>query len=559
MDKNVLKRIKKIRKPFTQELVDGWCKTDLEDVDVYYDKCLRYILKSLEEKGFFFDGIERVCPLEFFEKITKGNEKTSKKFEATQTSFFGVKFKSHYIHPITGVRTNLKEPYTFLPFTNKYGDVFVRNSIYSLQMVLSERGPSVDGNTDKTVFIRVLVNKSKISSESFDFYKVRKVSHNNISQLPLNVRLPASRFYTSRNDRKVSENATPYPLLAWYVFAKYGFKEAMKRYACCDYRIDTKDVLVEECPESEGWEIVGNGNDIYSKCIHKDVYSDIDLAIAIKTNSDTELTSLPYQYAASFLFASAVMGGMFDATRIDTPRYWRLLIGYCSINLPGNTDEEVYLRQMDEHVSSVEEYADPFTISRWNKSNIEIKDTYDLFNHLISHYTEIIVTYEPANMLHKELACKEFLLENLIRSANDFKFKLRNKPSITPSAIEKELATHFNLFGIDASIRNNNAVLEQTGTDNPFIDYGLGIIRQTKATVSRNSNSKKEDFDANHPSILIDASQLVVVSYQYSTNPHPAGDGMLLPRVCLKNGKYVALHDSDIEMYQEAVKRLSFG
>lgn len=558
MDKRVLAKIREMRGPFTRELVDGWHKTDLEDIDEYTEACFRSIFRSLEEKGFFFDGIERVCPVEFFNLITKSNGSGSKDFEISKNSFFGVRLKPYYVDPVTKVRTDLKQPLIFLPFTNEHGDIYVRNSLYSLQYVLSERGPSVDGVRNKTIFIRVLGYKFKVTMELHKFYKLH-VSMGNVSRFPMSVKLPANRFYNSRNDRKIKEKTTPIPLLSWYVFAKYGFDYAMKNFAQCEYRIGHEEDLIANCKESDGWEIYLNGNAIHPKCMNVGGSLEIEPGIAIRYKNPGEINSLAFQYAAGLLFMLGVFSGIYSLEEIDDPEYWRLLIGYCSIRLGDNTPAETYLRQMAEHIVSVEEYADEFTMDRYNKSDIPVNDTYELFNYLIINYSNIIRTYNPADLLHKELASKEFLLENLIHAANDFKFKIRNKSNITPKIINRELDCHFKLFGIDRSIRENNTILEQTGTDNPFIDYGLGIIRQTKSTVSRRAGSKKDEFDPNHPGSLIDASQPYVVSYQFASKPDPDANGMLTPRVCLRNGKYTAVHEDERENYEATKRRLLTG
>lgn len=550
-------KIRKLRRPFTKELVEGWHKKDLEDVDKYTEKCFKYILRSLSDKGVYFDGIERVCPIEFYNTVTRSNNSGNKDFEISRNSFFGVRLKFYHIDERTSKRTDLKQPLIYLPFTNKHGDIYNRNSLYSLQYVLSERGPSVDGVRNKTIFIRVLGYKFKVTVELFKFYKV-DTNGEAATRYPLGLKLPANRFYNSRKDRKIIERITPIPLLAWYVFANYGFTHAMKTFAECDFVIDYEEALIKSCPKNEGWEIYVNGGGIHPKCMSNRDSVAIEPGIAIRNrNRGYDVTPLGLQYAASLLFMFSVFSGEFDLGGIDNPEYWRLIIGYCSIRLGHKAPPETYLRQMVEHKISVEEYADDFTVDRYNKSNIPVKNTYELFNYLIINYSNIIRTYNPANLLHKEIACKEFLLENLIHAANDFKYTIRNKPNVTPKVIERELDSHFKLFGIDKSIRENNTILEQTGTDNPFIDYGLGIIRQTKSTVRNSTGSKKDEFDPNHPGSLIDASQGFVVSYQYATEPHPDGNAMFTTRVHIVHGKYIGLHEDDRELYEETVNRLA--
>ena len=559
MQKKLLEKIRKHRGPFTKELVEGWHKKDLDDVVPYLESCFRSIFNSLIEKGFHFEGLEEVCPKEFYELITKPNGSGIKNFEISKNSFFGVAMKSYYLDPNdrNAKPEPLKTPLMFLPFTNKHGDIFVRNSLYSLQYVLSERGPSVDGTNNKTIFIRVLGYKFKVMVELHRYYKVSFDKRTgSITRYPQAVKFPATRFFNSRNDRKIRDNKTPLPLLAWYTFGKYGFDYAMREFAECEYRIGFEDELVRDCPASEGWEIFVNGAEVHPKHIGPVDLSIKEPGIAIKQREQHEVGTLAFQYAGALLYMFGVFTSRLDLSRLNDTEYWRLLIGHCSIKLPMGSPDEAYLRQIPEHFVSVEGYADAHTLDRYNKTGIPVKNFYELLNYLIVNYSNIIRTYNPADLLHKEIASKEFLLENIIHSANEFKFRIRNKSNITAKIINRELDLHFKLFGIDRSIRENNTILEQTGTDNPFIDYGLGIIRQTKSTISRGPGGKKDEFDPNHPGSQIDASQPFVVSYQYATGPSPEGNGLMQPRVYLVSGKYTGIREEDRELYERTKRRL---
>lgn len=560
MDPQVLKLLRQQRGGFTPELVDGWHKKDMDRIIDHLQEAFSSMFRSLQEKGYIFDGIEEVDPIEFYNQITRVSGNGTKDFEIAKNSFFGVRILNHFKHPVTGVEEELKSPLMFLPYTNKHGDIKVRNGLYSLQYVLSERGPSVDGGRDKTIFIRVLGYKFKVTKEIHTFNRVYR-NMSNINTSAINMTLPANRFMSSKNDRKITSKKVPIPLLAWYVFGKFGFSKCMNDFAECDYMIDTLDTLLDICPEKDGWQVLSNTGAIHPKAFDRPKGTPLlaEPALAIRSrNKGGEISNLALQYAGGLLFMFGVFSHELDVRRIDDIDYWRLIIGRCSIRLPQRTDPSVYLRQMNEHFTSIEEMADNITVEKYNKFNIDISSTYDLFNYLMRQYSSLIKLYNPADMLHKELASMEFLVDFLIHQANDFRFMIRNKSNITPKIINRELDTHFRLFNIDKSVRENNSILEATGTDNPLIDYGLGIILQTKSTVNRGPGRKKEDFDPNHPGSVIDASQPFVVSYQYASKPNPDGRGMLMPRVNLVHGKYTALHPEDRPLYEATKSRLKF-
>lgn len=561
MDPQLLKRI---RVPFTEELVQGWHMKDLNERGrSHLESTYRNILKPLEAKGYIFDGLELVSPIEFYDAITKGGAGTgsgTKEFEIAKNTFIGVRLKNHFRDPETGKEEELKCPLFFIPYTNRHGDLYTRNSLYGMQFVLAERGPSVDGGKDKSIFIRVTGYKFKVTRELHTFNRVTKVGMNTITS-SMNMTLPANRFYAAKKDRSLqNRKKVPLPLLAWYLFGKHGFSQCMKEFAECEYQLDTLDTLLDRCSAKDGWEIFSNTGGMHPKVLPRPRGVDSspeEPAIAIRSlNNSGTISNLGLQYVGGLLFMFGVFTWELRVDLIDDPNYWRLMIGKCSINLPQTADDESYLRHMHEHFASVEEYCDEHTINKYNRDDIKVTNTYEFLNHLMLNYSNLIKLYDPADMLHKELSSMEFLMDTMIEVANNFKFKIRNKVNIGPRYINRELDAHFRLFKIDESIRGNNVCLEQTGTDNPFIDYGLGVLLQTRATVGKGPGRKKEEFDPNHPGSVIHESQPFVCSYQYASKPSPDGRGSLQPRVRLVDGRFTALHEKDRELYEETKHRL---
>ncbi|QDB70286.1 hypothetical protein CF8_0118 [Aeromonas phage CF8] len=561
MDPQLLKLVAKQQGGFTKELVEGFHMKDLQRAIPYLENSFKNMFRSLEEKGYIFEGIERVDPLEFYNAITKPAQGTgtgTKEFEIARNSFYGIRIKHHFKDPQTGLVHELKQPLMFLAYTNRHGDIYVRGSLYGMQYVLSERGPSVDGGKEKTIFVRVTGYKFKVTKELHTMNKVWQAGENTITNT-INLSLPANRFYSPKGDRQIRNNKVPIPLLAWYLFGKYGFSRAMKEFGECEYKLDTLDTLLDICKEKDGWEIYANTSGIHPKAFERPrgLPPQEEPAIAIRSlKKDGRINNLALQYVGGLMFMFGVFSHELDIGQIDNIDYWRLIIGRCSIKLPQKSGVDVYLRQMNEHFASVEEYADDLTIDKYNKFDIEVKDTYDLLNYLMVNYSNLIKLYDPADMLHKELASMEFMMDSIIKMANDFKFRIRNKTLISPKTINREIDAHFRLFNIDRSVRDNNVVLEPTGTDNPFIDYGLGIVLQTRSAISKGPGGKKDEFDPNHPGSMIHPSQPFVCSYQYSSKPAPDGRGMLMPRVHLIQGRYTALHPEDRQLYKDTQRRL---
>ena len=333
MDPQLLKKVTAKQGPFTKALTDGFHMKDLERAVPYLSGCFRNMLKSLEEKGYYFDRIELVDPIEFYNGITRpGQGSTSsgtKEFEIARNSFFGVRIIHHFKDPVTGIEHELKCPYQFLPYTNKHGDIYVRNSLYGMQYVLSERGPSVDvSGKETTIFVRVTGYKFKVTKELHTFNRVYKVGKG-IQTNAMNMTLPANRFYSSRNDRQIKNKRVPIPLLAWYLFGKYGFSQSMKEFGECEYKIDTLDTLLDICKEKDGWEIYSNTGAVHYKAFERPKGCPVieDPAIAIRSlNRTGEISNLALQYTGGLLFMFAVFNH-----ELDTPELMILTTGDSSL------------------------------------------------------------------------------------------------------------------------------------------------------------------------------------------------------------------------------------
>lgn len=559
MDPKILAAIQESMPRFNTDVTDSFHKKEFDEAVRVYERNLRMTLKTLEPKGVKFHGLRSVRPDEMFKFVSE--DTTNKTFEINKESLYPVKLIISYTDN-HGTEHFFDKVYVMLAYADKYGDVYIRDSLYSLQIVLADRSLSVITQSYKEkdttiikdmIFVKILGYKFKIDAENLTLRKLFPMDEGYHSvNVPLN--LPANRFYTPKETWRIKSKNVPQPLLAWYVFAQYGVTEAISRFTECEFAIGNTDAIVEQYHSKDRWEIFTNSGVKNDKQLNKNfLYCDYAIAIRSKNPKRKEIPNVALQYAAAIIFLYDTAGSIFDMDLLDNQRYWRLVVGLFSMSNHGGEDN--ILKQMGEHFTSIYEYLDEYSIKKFSENGIVVKDMYDLLNYIVENRTEIIKTSDRANMFHKELASLEYTMDRLIVKANRFKHEIKNTTDLNKSKVGQAITRWFGLRDIEGAARESNLIQEATPTDCPLADYGLGVITQAKACTP--PGTKRPEFNVSDQASKIHASLPFVVSYERITKPDPDGRGFLNPMVHLNQSGCVILAPHLRDLYERTNQRLT--
>ena len=535
---------------FNETITEGFHQKEFEQGLHYYDNALRQIFKNIEKRGVYFKGASRVSPREYIDYL---RESSNKLFDIHQETLYPVKLEFEY-RDKSNTLIKMKPAYTMLPYTNVYGDLFLRGVHYSLQFVLAERGLPV--TKENALFVKVLGFKFKIGVENFSYDQV-SVETGNFKAQTTDINLAANRFYSPTESRKITDSKTPTPLLAWYIFANMGFSKAMENYGECEFEIAPIDVLTSECKSRDRWEIYtrSSSSEPNAKRLGAFIPHDLGIAVRNKNPKRAELSAMGLQYACALLFIIDCLPSYFDIDRLDDPDYWKLIIGRCSVKA-GDLDEYI-MRLMYEHFDSIKEYCDEDSIKKFASQSIVVSNMFELFNYIIANRSEIVQTTDRATMFFKELASLEFTLDKLITAANNFKHDIKNNSELSQKKVARFLTNRFHIKEIDHA-RTTNLIQEATPTDNPFVDYVLGCMPQHRVYTSSTKAKKRGEFDTSDSAGFIHASLPFVNSFLRVTGPYPDGRGHLTPCLYLINEKTTGLNPEFKELYEQTDKRLRY-
>jgi len=532
---------------FNKSIVEGFHLREFEGGYRYLNYIYRLIFKDVEKKGVIFEGIGRMKPKEYI-AFLRGRQ--PKVYDTHKESYYPVTINFSWRDPKTGETKPFPPIVTMLLYCDRYGDVWIRDSQYSLQMVMAERGLSV--TKEKSIFFKVLSFKTKIGAEFFRFDKV----HTELSNLPrstIDLNLAANRFYSPSESRAITSKKTPFPLLSWYIFGNFGFSEAMRLYGECEYEIGPVEVLTKRCLPKDRWEIFTRSGSSNNKYLGDFIPLELGIALRNKNEKRKELSSMGVQYAAALLFVISCMPSYFEMDDIDDKNYWRLLIGRCSVK-PGDPNDYV-LRLMDEHFDSMNDLLEEDSIRKFASQSVYVKDMFELFNYIIANRSEIVQTTDRGSALNKELASMEFTFDGLSTLANQFKHFIKNNSELSYQKVKNFLTnSSIKLRSID-NARLANMILEPTPTDNPFSEYMLGVMAQHKVFTGKRKQASG-DFDVHDTANLTNASMAFVFSYQRVTKPDPDARGFLAPCVYTISGNLTGIREERLPLAGATETRL---
>jgi hypothetical protein len=503
---------------FNQTIVEGFHQKEFEGGFHYYNNALKMIFKSIEKRGVYYRDLVKVSPREYIDNLVNSSGKL---FDIHKETLYPVRLLFEYrnkageLIPMSTI--------VMLPYCDIYGDIFLRDTHYSLQLVLAERGLPV--TKENALFVKVLGFKFKIGVEHFKFDQVFTETGHVLSKT-VDINLAANRF-----------------------------SKAMDIYGECDYEIGPVDVLVAECQPKDRWEIFTRSSSPNSRHLGEFLPHDLGIAVRNKSSKRKELSSMGLQYACSLLFIIDCLSSYFDIDCIDNPDYWKLIIGRCSVK-SGDSNDYI-MRLMHEHFDSINEYLDEDSIKKFASQSIVVANMFDLFNYIIANRSEIVQTTDRASMFYKELASLEFTLDKLITAANKFKHEIKNNSELSQKKVARFLTNNFHIKEID-NARTTNLIQEATPTDNPYVDYMLGCMPQHRVYTNSTKAKKRGEFDTSDSAGFAHASLPFVCSYLRVTGPYPDGRGYLTPCVYLIGGKITGLDPQFKELYEKSEKRLRY-
>lgn len=413
-------------------------------------------------KSLQYVGIRRMTPRESYESMATGSgrrDTDSKSISAPNTMEVDITKSTFYKSVITfkdinsGELINLK---LAIPYLDRYGILLCNDIGYNIKPIFTDNVLSPHSNG---IFMKLYILKTNISSIPII------VNINGVKENVSVIHTDMNRKVTGDSSTNLNRSITP---IAFYVLAKYGILEAMKK------------VTNAECSIVDKINYHHDDNDgLY--------YTHADLRFGIVIKIKERLDVIDNLVASIFYILThgtqkqeeELMQYMFSKNVQDELVYWTIRFGrffYKGSLTVVKSTTEIY-----DHLEKVKNFLD--IVSRHDLATIGINvDNFtDLMLSILGKYNSIILRYKEINSnieQHKKLNVLYYVLNNVIIGVNSGFLEISKREknrqfNLSTKELEKILSDNITerlTFKMVKSTRKNLSIALSSGCTDNLLD-----------------------------------------------------------------------------------------
>lgn len=439
---------KRYTPPMNRRIMDGMATSSLKHIEVYLDSQIRSVCQGLPS-CLRYVGYERCTSQEEYEEITRLRS-NRRIFDLAQSSVYLVKYYFVFTdqlgkeHPITR--------FIYLPFVSRAGILSVSGSKYHIVPVLSDKvfTPGRD-----SVFVRLTQDRNNM----FRMYNTIILNGRRETRY-----VAWATIYRSPEARRISSNTKrSRTLLVHYLFGKYGFTGAFKRYAGTVpiYGYET-DITPEKYPPDE-WVICESTKLKSLACFDKH-YQPTKIRLAVKRSEwtlEVETLVFGFYYVVDHFperfeprrfhgdvvdndgVVSPASGGQSEddrkrilASYLDDRSLWMILIGI--IVFGPTRGENILYKDISEHFESLDAYLDTVSQEKLREKGLELENYYDLLAYLSVHFNTMVQegSETSQNVYGKNLEILSYVLYDILYGFTNMKFSLNKAANRRPLSLK---------------------------------------------------------------------------------------------------------------------------
>lgn len=537
MYKSLADKISAQMPDLNDKVMRGISTFQMEAAEAEVDKTLRAAAKYFPP-GLVYENCIRCTPTEEFNVVTKLRD-GKPYFEISRSDFYLVK----YIFSYNG--TELFPKYLYIPFPEEAGLFHIRGKRFSAHAVLIDPVFSVGMNT---VFMQA--TKARFNFE-------RSIQHYDVNGERETTYVVWSWMHFSakkRHNRKANTGRLVYSTLGHYMFAQYGFITAMKKYANIDVVVGYDEINKLTYP-ADKW-MVCTTRGIRPRSIHaREDYSPTPLRVAIPIE---QYNNQGRCLLAAFYYIADRYPEQLEVEHINDPMTWRAILGDI-LATPG-TGLALMIKEVDEHLQSLDEYLDFMFKDELTKLGIDADSIYDVFMYVL-----MLLTYKTASddhsissMYGKRFATLRYVLYDLTAGINNLMYDLKNtqkKKTLDESTINKIISENIRMAAI-TGIANPNKHPEirsvSTSNDNMYFGITSTMVPQDRAS----GGGKKGKINLDDPVNHLNASTVEVAGYNVIRKSDPSGNDVVNPCVDVSPSGYIIRDPSRVAIMDDLQKRL---
>lgn len=389
---------------------NGLAQQHLREAEHYVESILRAVSRGFPAPFEYVRSV-RCTPQQEYDEITRkrGSRRT---YDAARSDIYMMKY-------VFKNGPDVIERCLHLPFVGDAGEIYLGGSRWVISPVLADR---VISKSPDSVFIRLI--RARLTFERLVHHfmvDVEQAGHPRGRRETAQVCWSPiyNKSVDNKDDRPVVKAKTT---LIHYLLCKYGLEEAFIRTVGFAPVVGYPDTVNGETyPEAE-WVICGSTQLKPAKTFASKLYVPTEIRLAIPRE---RFNATVRNMVCGFYYVVDHFPEAMEPTYVNNTRQWRILMGRLLFPMyygAGRMADEI-----DDHISSLDEYIDEVMKVKFREIDLPIDDLYQLMAIIIERFNEWVLEGEQRinSLYDKELSILYYVLDEITKQINKFYFKLK--------------------------------------------------------------------------------------------------------------------------------------
>lgn len=518
-------------------LAEGVAYHQMKNAVRYLDEAMQSAAKSFPE-GLVYEGCSKCNPLEEYERSIARSQKT---FDVATSHLRMIKFEFSY----NGKR--LKPVYVNILFSGPASLTMLNNSEYMISPTLNDIVFSV---TMDSIFVRLLRDRMRFQRLTHKFEAILSDDTPARTELVSVVYCP---IHKGRDQRPYMPAET---IAVHYLFAKYGFTEAFRRYAGFVPVVGEDDINHDNYPADE-WVICQTGSKIKPKAVRQQDWYRPVVKLAIPREHYNQFTK---SMVAGFYYIVDHFHNRMRAQWVDNTRQWKIILGLMIFS--GDKNEGELHEDIDDHIRSTDEYLDVFIKKQLRGIGIEAENLYDILALLIRRFTEWSSAESDriTTLYNKELNVNYFLFfritKHIFSSVFALTQRVKSRRNLTAEDIESILNKELTMNRI-FKVTSDNKEVSIPQSPNDSMTFRLTSIMIPQSANESSSRGAKT-INLNDLAYRLHASLTEVGGYNSMSKNHPDGRHRLNLYALIDSNYQIVRREKFIPLIDEVQEMIHF-
>ena len=520
---------------------------------------------SLLPKGFTYAGYRVLSPLEMSQwqieknKGSRGGARGRPRgIDVARSTYYMIELNFELPKTPLG-ETPTRKAVMFVPYIRRGGFMWVRGTEYHTSAVYHTPGLCM---MEKGLFANFNFSRRA------NFKDNVRHSHVYVQGRANAFKIPSTEDFYKGNLNDGGRKLKPTPLPLW-LFARYGFTEAIRRYTGVNVAVLTEDVA--RTLDTDHYVIIRSANEKVNKHIayvlavpKKDLPS--TKTGFVWTREETNLLTLCVSFfdAANFfaanrtsevgyLLKSDTINPEDDIRELDDPDVWKIILGKCVLGINGDPAE--ILKRIRHHLNESLRYICPRFRGELQGNDPDIEDDFDIFDFLYYTTTKLNErrnrrASDIASLYGKRLTVVDYLLlgkDGFTSAVSHLRWKLEGLvKDTTPEELAQtdltgKITNFINTYmsvGLLQGLESTHGEVStySCATESLVLGVSTHAIDQTETSKRSARASVNLDDRKNH----IHVSFMEAASIMYLPKSGPFGPSILSPYVKL-SPKYIIM------------------